>query len=113
MLDRLNQGVNWTCVRYMFGEIQYGGRVTDDYDSRLLNTMCKKWFCDEMFNADFAFYRGYVIPPCTKIGEYHEYIQSLGAQDTPEVFGLHPNADITLVLARKYRNFRRLFICKF
>jgi len=91
------QGVDWKCVRYMFGEIQYGGRVTDDYDKRLLNTFCRVWFSDEMFLPTFQFFKGYVIPQSNKIGDCLEYIQSLPPYDTPEVFGLHSNADITWV----------------
>ena len=78
----------------MLGEIQYGGRVTDDYDKRLLNTFCKVWFRDDTFASTFAFHNNYVIPRCGKQQEFLDYISGLPNYDSPEVFGLHPNADI-------------------
>jgi len=50
------QGVSFKTVNYMLGEVNYGGRVTDDYDKRLLNTFCKVWFGEHMFDPKFAFF---------------------------------------------------------
>uniref|UniRef100_A0A1I8FY30 Dynein heavy chain 5, axonemal n=1 Tax=Macrostomum lignano TaxID=282301 RepID=A0A1I8FY30_9PLAT len=91
----LKKGVNWNTVRYMLSEIQYGGRVTDDYDKVLLNTFCKVWFSEKMFEPTFEFYKGYSIPKFARLNEYIEYIQNLPGYDTPQVFGLHANADIS------------------
>ncbi|CAK6957757.1 dynein axonemal heavy chain 8-like [Scomber scombrus] len=87
--------VSWVTVRYMLAEVQYGGRVTDDYDKRLLKCFARVWFSKKMFDPAFCFYTGYKIPVCKTIEEYMEFIQNLPTMDSPQALGLHPNADIT------------------
>jgi dynein heavy chain len=96
-LDELEpkRGISWPTVRYMMCEVHYGGRVTDDVDRRLLNTYGKLWFGDHMFTEQFQFYKGYIIPNFKSIEDYRKFIEELPLDDTPEVFGLHPNADIS------------------
>ncbi|XP_067209496.1 dynein axonemal heavy chain 8 [Linepithema humile] len=88
-------GINWQIIRYMIGEVQYGGRVTDDYDKRLLNTFAKVWFTDALFAEGFAFYKGYSMLIFKQISEYLKAIDAMSTIDPPQVYGLHPNADIT------------------
>ncbi|KAJ8736205.1 hypothetical protein PYW08_006861 [Mythimna loreyi] len=96
-LDALEPGqnVSWTTVRYMVSAVQYGGRVTDDFDNRLLTTFCRVWLSDQIFIDDFQFYKGYGILKFRNIPEYLEVIDTMKTVDPPQAYGLHTNADIT------------------
>lgn len=91
----VKQGISWLTVRYMIGEVQYGGRVTDDYDKRLLNTFCKSWFSDVIFAEDFVFYKNYPVLVYKQVTDYLKAIDEMSPIDPPQVYGLHPNANIT------------------
>ncbi|VDP85920.1 unnamed protein product [Echinostoma caproni] len=80
----------------MIAEIQYGGRVTDDFDLRLLITITRTYFQERMFTPEFELSANYPIPRFTTPGEYLAYIsQDLPQRDSPEALGLHSNAEIT------------------
>jgi dynein heavy chain, axonemal len=37
----------------------------------------------------------YTIPSSDQIGTFKDYVRTFPETDTPEIFGLHPNADLT------------------
>lgn len=53
------------------------------------------WFGDFMFADNFQFYTGYKIPKVKQYEQFMHHIEQLPLVDSPEAFGLHPNADIT------------------
>jgi hypothetical protein len=70
------------------------GRVTDDFDKRLLKTYVKSWFRDEMFDPNFQFEdKTYRIPKMTRIEDVFEYIDTIPNYDSGKVFGLSPLAN--------------------
>merc|ERR1719498_1353346 len=92
--------ISWVTVQYMVAEAQYGGRITDDLDRELFVTYAAKWFCDDIFKANFAFNNfmsdyNYKIPEGLDIQNFREAIDTIPAVDSPLIFGLHPNADLT------------------
>ncbi|KAF3425259.1 hypothetical protein E2986_13407 [Frieseomelitta varia] len=90
----------WNSLKYLIGEVMYGGRVIDSYDRRVSETYMDEYFGDFLFDSfqPYHFYRGkevdYVIPPEGELEDYRKFIEGLPLVNTPEVFGLHPNAEI-------------------
>ena len=99
-METKKRPVDWIVINYMVCDVQYGGRITDDWDRRLFNTYGKAWLTQTCLNADFEFHPGYFVPankpdyPGTEIDHYRKYIESLPLKDDPEIFGLHGNADL-------------------
>ena len=44
METRKSNQPTWETVRYMIAQIQYGGRITDDLDKKLMNTYAERFF---------------------------------------------------------------------
>ena len=88
------KGVSWDAVCYHLGEVQYGGRVTDDRDKRLLNTFASNWFNENLVKPGMVFFKGYNMANYAKLPQYLEFIEAMPLVDKPGVFGLHGNADI-------------------
>ncbi|KAL2622254.1 hypothetical protein R1flu_002459 [Riccia fluitans] len=84
-------------LQYVTGECNYGGRVTDDKDRLLLNTILKGIYNEEMINPGYKLSESglYTTPPEGNLQSYLEVIESYPLVTMPEAFGLHPNADIT------------------
>ncbi|CAJ1345300.1 unnamed protein product [Effrenium voratum] len=94
------QPISWVTVQYMVAEAQYGGRITDDLDRELFNTYTAKWFCDDIWKPSFTFNNyqsdyNYKIPEGLDISQYKEAIDTIPPVDSPNIFGLHTNADLT------------------
>ncbi|CAH8443114.1 unnamed protein product [Heterobilharzia americana] len=97
--------ISWDTIKYLIGEVIYGGRIIDNFDRRVLTTYMDEYFSDFLFDdiQPFTFYERsklkYVIPEepadSTNYKElYLEYVSHLPGSQKPEVLGFHSNASI-------------------
>jgi dynein heavy chain len=98
--------LSWSTLQYMTGEVQYGGRITDDLDRRLFAAYTEAWLSQGTLVGTFTFNPEnpinkvpdnfvYKIPTFVELDDFMGYIQKFPDIDSPEILGLHPNADLT------------------
>lgn len=73
-----NRNVPWADLRYLFGEIMYGGHITDDWDRRLCQTYLNEFMQPSLLTGDLSFCTGdghnFEAPPILDLNGYHQYI---------------------------------------
>uniref|UniRef100_A0A674HTA8 Dynein axonemal heavy chain 17 n=1 Tax=Taeniopygia guttata TaxID=59729 RepID=A0A674HTA8_TAEGU len=101
-----NPKVPWDDLRYLFGEIMYGGHITDDWDRRLCRTYLSEYVQPEMLDRDVSLAPGFMIPPRMDYEAYHQYIDDNLPGESPHLYGLHPNAEMGFLTVTSDRLFR-------
>ncbi|KXJ10991.1 Dynein heavy chain 1, axonemal [Exaiptasia diaphana] len=92
------EGFPFKVLKYTAGHINYGGRVTDDWDRRCIMTILDEFYSPKVLDEKHVFSPSgiyHALPLVTEHEGYIHYIRGLPINDTPEIFGLHDNANIT------------------
>ena len=86
-------------MEHFKGECYYGGRVTDDWDRRTLSSLLDRFYTKDIIekeeNYKFDESGLYYAPPEGNYDSYLTFIKNLPTVQSPNVFGMHQNADIT------------------
>ncbi|XP_078069639.1 dynein axonemal heavy chain 6-like [Mustelus asterias] len=94
MLIRNEVEIPWTALRYLTGEVVYGGRVTDGWDRRCLNSTLNWFYRPEVLEEGFSFSTDGVYSMISEkmdLLQCINHIETLPDTDSPDIFGMHPN----------------------
>ena len=95
LFDALDQAapIPWVPLRYLIGEIMYGGYISDDRDRRLCRTYLESFDKDDFEGAELV--PGFPAPTSLNtMEEYKEYALREFPDESPHIFGMHSNAEI-------------------
>lgn len=117
-----DNGLQWDSLRYLLSQINYGGRITDPSDQRLLNELVREIFTDELLTSK-NFMLGDPNDSSFKVpsdldeniailktknsasinnlfgnlrSDLMDYIKGFPEEEPPQIFGQHINAEITM-----------------
>ncbi|KAG1668463.1 hypothetical protein FOA52_005236 [Chlamydomonas sp. UWO 241] len=92
----------WDALKYLIAEANYGGRVTDELDRRVLNSYLNRFYTEDALavpNYPLSPLPTYYIPDNGSLQSFRDYIVTLPTTDRPEAFGQHSNAEISYLIA--------------
>ncbi|CUE71257.1 dynein heavy chain, putative [Bodo saltans] len=88
---------SWDAIYHLIGDICYGGRVTDLWDSRTLRCIVERVVNPSTFGPggmSLTEDGRYRVPSQFDSDSLMLFVEKLPGFDPPELFGLHPNAEI-------------------
>jgi dynein heavy chain len=97
-IDEYPEKTPFAALRYLIAEANYGGRVTDSWDRRLLNVYISQFFCEDAISIKrfpVSELAEYYIPENGDKTHYMQYIDKLPKSDAPMAFGQHSNAEVS------------------
>ena len=96
-LNKDGPTIPYKALRYLVGQCNYGGRVTDDRDRRCLVEILDTFLSEDVHKQGYKLSPSgvYKIPRSSDSAGYVSFIRKLPLTIDPEVFGFHENADIT------------------
>eukprot|EP00835_Amoeboradix_gromovi_P001556 NODE_73_length_23464_cov_0.600171.p1 type:complete len:4313 gc:universal NODE_73_length_23464_cov_0.600171:23064-10126(-) len=84
--------IPWQTIRYMVGDVHYGGRVTNNMDRKFIQTLTMLLFNDLTIKSKMIL--GVQIHGFKTVDLYINQLQILGDQDLPNQYGLSGNNNI-------------------
>lgn len=102
-------------MKYLAAECNYGGRVTDDKDRRLIVTLLEDYYCEAAVTDKKYRYAPEDVYAPTEATTHEEMVRfvrdNLPMETSPEVFGFHPNANITKDMKETNLLLESLLVC--
>lgn len=104
-----NKNIPWDDLRYLFGQIMYGGHIVDDWDRRLCQTYLLEFMQPELITGDLDFCPDFEAPPNLDLNGYHQYINEFLPSESPHLYGMHSNAEIGFLTTLADDMFKEIF----
>jgi len=105
-LDEYPSEVPWKAIIYLTGECNYGGRVTDDKDRRLIMILLRDYYSKRILETNYSMSEGldeYQVPEAETHSGVLEFVRALPLVTPPAIFGFHENANLTKEQNESYK----------
>eukprot|EP00742_Colponemidia_sp_Colp-10_P004589 GILJ01004897.1.p1 GENE.GILJ01004897.1~~GILJ01004897.1.p1 ORF type:complete len:2544 (-),score=425.95 GILJ01004897.1:114-7634(-) len=100
--------IPWDDLRYLFGEIIYGGHITDNWDRRTCQTYLNTFLTPELFEEMELAQGLTMLLPGATYETFKKYIEEKVPMENPTLYRLHPNAELGFLTAQSDSLFRTL-----
>ncbi|CAE8721403.1 unnamed protein product, partial [Polarella glacialis] len=97
-IDESPDAIQFKAINYLTGECNYGGRVTEKQDRKLLMNLLLQYYCPAALQEGFAFcpeHPEFTIPKLGSHEEMLDAIKQLPLVVPPGIYGFHENANLT------------------